>query len=63
MADEQISSGDFVCEYNYSCSYETKEKSLYDEDYEDTVEVTVAGGRKICLDATVNLNSWGRYLN
>ena len=68
MADEQISSGDFVCEYKYSCSYETKEKSLYDEDYEEngegcyTVEV-VAGGRKICLDATVNLNSWGRYLN
>ncbi len=34
VAAENIESGDFVCEYKYSCSYPAKDKPARDEAYD-----------------------------
>jgi len=68
IAGEEIKSGEFICEYKYSTCYPQKERTQREEAYEANGEgcyilEVVAGGKKLCLDATVNLNSWGRYIN
>lgn len=69
IAGEDINLGDFVCEYKYSTSYPAQRKPVMDEAYDTNgegsyiLEVQIPGGKWICLDATVNLNSWARYIN
>lgn len=67
-AEEEIVKGEFVCEYKYTTSYPRKQWALMEEGYKANGEGcyvmdVVAGGKKLCIDATVNLNSWGRYIN
>lgn len=67
-AEEEIMKGDFVCEYKYSSSYPWRKREAMEKGYEINGEGSyivdvVAGGKRLCLDATVNLNSWGRYIN
>jgi hypothetical protein len=67
-AQEDIVAGEFVCEYKYSRSYPQRERKVVEATYATNREgcyvlEVVAGGRKMCLDATDNLNSWGRYVN
>jgi SET domain-containing protein len=59
---------DYVREYKYSKAYpmkETKEMEEGDTAYGEgcyVLEVVTEEGRRF-LDATVNLDSWGRYIN
>ena len=69
-AGEKIEAGEFVCEYKYNTSYQLKEKPRYDEEYTIndegcyTMEVQLPANRGwLCLDATRNIYSWGRYIN
>lgn len=68
-ASVPIKSGEYVCEYKHSSSYPIKEKSSRDAAYDCnnegsyTLEVQLPGGKWICLDATTNLNCWGRFIN
>lgn len=69
VATELIRSGEFVCEYKYSSAYPMKKKHEVEKCYEANgqgcfiLEVQAPGGKKICLDATNNLQSWGRFIN
>lgn len=69
VAAEPIKWGQFVCEYKYSCSYATKEKPNRDAAYDIngegsyTLEVQLPGGKWLCLDATVTVDTWGRLIN
>ena len=65
---EPIKVGEYVCEYKYLTCYPLRERKEWDKEYECNSEgcyvlEVVAGGKKLCLDATVNLNSYGRYIN
>ena len=67
-AEEDIEAGEFVCEYKYSKSYSIKRRGEMEEMYNANGEGSYilevpAGGKCICLDATVNLDSFGRYIN
>lgn len=68
-ACEKIEAGDFVLEYKYSTSYVRKERHVREKEYilnEEgcfIMEVQLPGGKWLCLDATGNTNSWGRYIN
>lgn len=69
-ADEDIAKGEFVVEYKYSASYPPNEKPDRDKEYEINdegsyvleVQLPPPNGW-MCLDATRNVNSWGRYIN
>ncbi len=69
-AGEDIDSGDYVAEYKYSLSYKRKEKKKKEDIYEKNgegcyiLETQLPKSQGwICLDATRNLNCWGRYIN
>ena len=70
IADEDIKAGEFVAEYKYSQSYKIKEKKQRDEEYATNtegcyvLEVQLPDDKGwLCLDATRNINCWGRYIN
>lgn len=68
VVDEPIKAGEFVCEYKYSKSYPASEFRQRDSEYEENGEgcyvlEVVVGGKKVCIDATVNLDCYGRYIN
>ena len=68
VSEENIPAGHFVCEYKYSKSYPMKEREemvrVYEANGEGSYIMEVqAGNKKLCLDATVNVDSWGRYIN
>lgn len=69
MAEEHIKKGEFVCEYKYAEAYPRKMRKERDEEYGQNdegcfiMEVTTDSGKKLCLDATYNINSYGRYIN
>ena len=69
-AEENVKAGDFVCEYKYNISYPLKEKKRHDEEYAINeegcfiMEVQLPADQGwLCLDATRNYESWGRYIN
>ena len=70
VADEDIEEGEFVVEYKYSESYKPKVKPKKDRDYIKSnmgcfiLEVQLPHDKGwLCLDATLNINCWGRYIN
>lgn len=68
VSDEPIHVGDFVCEYKYGVWFPVRDRLQAEKEHElngqgSYILEVVAGGKKICLDATVNINSWGRLIN
>ncbi len=62
--------GEFVLEYKYDLCYDLKEKAGWKNEYvmndegSYVLEVQLPNGNGwICLDATRNYNSFGRYIN
>ena len=67
-AEEDIERGEYVCEFKYSKCFPTSERRKMEADYEANGKSSyilelVADSKKLCLDATINLDSWGRYIN
>ena len=67
-AVEDITKGTYVCEYKYMSCYPLKEKKVVEQEYATNGEgcyilEVVAGGKRLCLDATDCLESWGRHIN
>lgn len=67
---EKVAAGEYICEYKYNTSYPLKEKSCHDAEYDTndegcyTMEVQLPDNKGwLCLDATRNIDSWGRYIN
>ena len=57
-----------VCEYRYTRKYPVSKRKEMDSVYERNGEgcyvlEVVIEGRKMCLDATISLTSFGRYIN
>jgi hypothetical protein len=65
---EDINKGDYVAEYKYDESFPVKDRASKDREYAGNhegcyiLEAQLPKGW-ICLDATRNINSWGRYFN
>ena len=67
---EDINKGEFVAEYKYDDCFPVKEREIKDKEYAGNhegcyiLEAQLPNNRGwICLDATRNINSWGRYFN
>lgn len=70
VAEEKIAASEFVVEYKYSESYPPKEKAKRDHEYIANnegcyiLEAQLPENKGwLCMDATRNLNCWGRYIN
>ncbi len=70
IADEDFKKGAYVLEYKYNDSFTLKERKDREAEYATNEEgcyildVQLPEGKGwLCLDATRNLNCWGRYLN
>ena len=68
VAAQKIGKGEFTCEYKYSRWYPARERMAAEEEHELNDEGSyilevLAGGKKVCLDATCNIESWGRLIN
>jgi len=64
----KIKKDDYLCKHRYTRSYPTAERRQVDQVYERNGEgcyvlEVIAGGKRICLDATIAISSFGRYIN
>lgn len=68
FALEPIPEGVYVTEYKYDKVYPQRERGKYAEEYDINSEASYVldvfiGGKKMCIDATRRLYSYGRYPN
>ena len=70
ITNEDIKKGDFVVEYKYNESYAKKLRPEKEQEYIINnegcyiLDVQLPSDKGwICLDATRNVHSWGRYMN
>ncbi len=69
VADEKIQKGSFVVEYKYEKTFPLSERAKHQEEYEINgegyyiLQAQLPGNKWICLDATRNIECWGRFIN
>ena len=69
LAKEYITCNEYVCEYKYNLSYPRSEREKWEQEYAINdegcyiLEVQLPTGKWLCMDATRNEKSFGRYIN